>query len=154
MYQSEQAGQVTYFREADMPTVLIADDNQNIREFCRSELEEEGYRVLTARDGDEAVDLANQSVPDVIVLDICMPRVTGLEALTLIRRQHPNLGVILFTAYEDACLYDERAMTATACVAKNPDLSELKQVISSVLKSSRENTAYRIGLAPQSLAVR
>ncbi len=135
-----------------MATLLIADDNAAIREFCRCELAEEGYFVLEARDGAEAVAQARQFRPDVIVLDICMPNVNGLEALTRIRRVQPDAAVILFTAYDDACLHDKRSLVATACVAKSHDLTELKQVVSGVLKSRRDKTNYRVGLPPLSMA--
>jgi CheY-like chemotaxis protein len=131
-----------------MTKVLLADDNRVIREFCGRELEDEGYQVILARDGREALELTGSLLPDVIVLDICMPGIDGLEAAARIRAEQPNLPVILFTAYDDACVRDERARAATACVAKQTDLTELKRVIAESLRSVRETRPYRLGLPP------
>ncbi len=137
-----------------MSTILIADDNPAIRLLCRRELEEEGYEVLTARDGLEAVTITDQFIPDVVVLDVIMSRLDGLEALSRITRKHPDVGVILFTAFDDVCVRDERAMAATACVAKGRNLAELKRVIANVLRACRDHTTYRIGLPPRELVAR
>jgi CheY-like chemotaxis protein len=131
-----------------MTKVLLVDDNRNIREFCRRELEDEGYQVSVARDGREALELKEGLRPDVFVLDICMPGMSGLETVKRIRAEQPDVPVILFTAFDEACARDERARGATACVAKHADLSELKRVIAASLRSAREHRPYRVGLPP------
>lgn len=134
-----------------MTTVLFVDDNRNIREYCRRELEEEGYCVLVAGDGAEAVSLAERLLPDVVVLDICMPRVDGLEAAARIRASHVDIPLILFTSYDDACVEDDKSRFATACVEKNEDLTELKHVIVSALRAQRQGVPYQVGLPPRAL---
>ncbi|MBN1909235.1 MAG: response regulator [Pirellulales bacterium] len=129
-----------------MTTILFADDNPNIREICRRELEDEGYSVPVARNGDEAVRLTDKLEPDLVVLDICMPGISGLQALARIRKRNPSLPVILFTSFDDACIDDPRARLATACVEKSEDLSTLKKTIGAALRSRRENRPYRVGL--------
>ena len=64
-----------------MKTLLFADDSKNIREFCKQVLEDEGYRVILARDGAEAIHLVQTEHPDLAILDLCMPRASGLEAV-------------------------------------------------------------------------
>ena len=64
-----------------MKTILLADDNPGTVLLSRVELEDEGYHVLLARDGEEACRTVNEKAPDVVILDISMPRVGGLEAL-------------------------------------------------------------------------
>ncbi len=59
-----------------MKTILFADDQKNIREYCRAAFAEEGYRVVLARDGIEAIERFSMETPDVAVLDISMPRAT------------------------------------------------------------------------------
>jgi CheY-like chemotaxis protein len=66
--------------------ILIADDNEDNRELYGSYLRMNGFRVVTARDGAEALTLARSRRPAVVVLDLHMPRVDGLEAARLIRR--------------------------------------------------------------------
>ncbi|MDB5196824.1 MAG: ArsR family transcriptional regulator [Flaviaesturariibacter sp.] len=67
--------------------ILIADDEADILEILEYNLAKEGYQVITARDGDEAVMKAKQSVPDLVVLDIMMPGKTGVEVCEILRAQ-------------------------------------------------------------------
>ena len=133
-----------------MTTILIADDCPNIREFCRQELEEEGYLVLVARGGSEAIGLTDRYVPDLVILDVVMPGVDGLDALASIRRRHPQIPAILFTSFDDICLHDPRATQAAACVKKSHDLSELRRAIEGVVRSRHHQCPYRVGLPPKS----
>ena len=64
-----------------MKTILIADDHKNIREYCGSAFVEEGFRVLLASDGIESLEIFMTETPDLVVLDVSMPRASGLEAL-------------------------------------------------------------------------
>jgi CheY-like chemotaxis protein len=66
-------------------TILVADDNAAFVEFVRLVLEEEGARVITARDGEEAVRAAKEEHPDAILLDLLMPRLDGLSALVRLK---------------------------------------------------------------------
>ena len=135
-----------------MTTILFVDDNRNIREYCRRELEDEGYCAVVARDGGEALRLIDRLPPDLVVLDICMPGIDGLEAAARIRATQRDLPIILFTSYDDACTRDERSSCATACVEKREDLTELKNVIAASLRSRRQSQPYRLGLAPPALS--
>ena len=132
-----------------MNTILFVDDNRNIREFCRRELEDEGYRVVVASDGAEAVRLTERLLPDLVVLDIFMPHVDGFEAAARIRAIRNDLPLILFTSYDDACVENEKSRYATACVEKSEDLTELKNVILSALRARRQGRAYQVGLPPR-----
>ena len=66
--------------------ILIADDEPDILEIIRYNLEKEGYEVHTAKDGNEAIEKAKQLYPDLIILDIMMPMVDGFATLEQIRR--------------------------------------------------------------------
>jgi CheY-like chemotaxis protein len=134
-----------------MKTILFADDQKNIREYCRAAFAEEGYRVVLARDGIEAIERFSKETPDVAVLDISMPRATGLEALEYIKGISPGTPVILFTAHDEDCLRDDRALLAAACVEKAEDLAELKRVVAHTLKrrsSDDGDSRLRMGLPP------
>jgi two-component system alkaline phosphatase synthesis response regulator PhoP len=67
--------------------VLIADDEPDILEILKYNLANEGYEVITAKDGDEALEKARRNQPDLIVLDVMMPRKTGVEVCQLLRAQ-------------------------------------------------------------------
>jgi CheY-like chemotaxis protein len=127
-----------------MRTVLFADDNAMIREYCQRELEEEGYCVVSARDGLEAADLVRRLTPDIVILDLSMPRCGGMEAAERIRAIDSGVPVVFFTAHDEDCLGDPRSRLADACVEKSDDLSELKRVLGRLFSSRH----CRIGLPP------
>jgi len=131
-----------------MTTILLADDKKNIREFCKQELEDEGYRVILARDGQEAIELVRKEPPDLVILDLCMPRVGGLDAVEPIRVIAPEVPIILFTANDEDCVTDGRCRHAVACVEKSEDLTELKRAIVGTLASREGNRLFRLGLPP------
>lgn len=77
--------------------VLVADDEAPILRLVRTKLQIDGYRVVTASDGQEAVDAFENEQPDLIILDIMMPMMDGLEAMRRIREQS-QVPIILLTA--------------------------------------------------------
>ncbi len=133
-----------------MKTILFADDHKNIREYCRASFAEEGYRVVVARDGIEALDVFMTEMPDLAILDISMPRSSGLETLERIKSLSPWTPVVLFTAHDEDCLLDRRALLATACVEKSEDLAQLKRVVAHALKTQipEDAASLRMGLPP------
>ncbi len=131
-----------------MTTILFADDSASIREFVKQELEDEGYRVLLARDGKEAVDTVGAERPDLAILDIWMPQLNGLEAAERIATMDPGIRVILYTNNAELCMRDARSNFAAACIEKGSDFAELERAIRSVLASRGSKTLFRIGLPP------
>lgn len=79
------------------PTILIVDDEEPIRDFIRRNLEVRGYRVLLARDGLEALSAFEQHQPDLIILDVMMPNLNGLEVCRRIR-QTSIVPIVVLTA--------------------------------------------------------
>ena len=78
-------------------TVLVVDDEQNIVNIIAFKLKKEGYEVLTAGDGEEAVEIVEKHQPDLIILDIMMPKMNGYEACRKIREKY-NIPIIMLTA--------------------------------------------------------
>jgi len=80
--------------------VLVVDDEEGIRSLCRVNLELEGYDVIEARDGQEAVDLARNDAPDLIFLDIMMPHLDGWDALEQLKGdpKTAHIPIIMLTA--------------------------------------------------------
>jgi DNA-binding response OmpR family regulator len=86
--------------ERNAPLVLVADDEEDIRALVAFRLKRAGYEVITAADGEEALLLATTRLPDLVVLDMMMPKATGLE-VTRSMREHDatkDIPVILLTA--------------------------------------------------------
>jgi two-component system KDP operon response regulator KdpE len=79
------------------PLVLVADDEPQITKLVAMTLTEEGFRVVTARDGEEAIDRVTSLRPDVVLLDIIMPGMSGIEVMNHLREYHP-VPIILLTA--------------------------------------------------------
>ena len=131
-----------------MKTILLADDEKNIREFCKQELEDEGYRVILARDGREAIKLFQKERPDLVILDLRMPRLGGLDAIEPIWAIAPEVPIILFTANDQYCVSDGRSRHAVACVEKSEDLTELKRAIVRAMGAHEASEPFRLGLPP------
>jgi DNA-binding response OmpR family regulator len=86
--------------EGDRPVVLVADDDDDIRDLVAFRLDRAGYEVLRAGDGQEALDLAKEHRPDLAVLDVMMPKLTGYDVTRELRADAATsrIPVILLTA--------------------------------------------------------
>lgn len=115
-----------------MKTILVVDDEEQIRLLLQEELVEEGYKVITADNAKDALKIVEQEALDLVVLDIRMPGMTGVEALPRILGLKENLPVILNTAYSQY-QQDFMAWAANAYVVKSADLSELKTKIKELI---------------------
>jgi DNA-binding response OmpR family regulator len=117
-----------------MAKLLVVDDDKNLRLLYEQELADEGHAVFLAASGPEALEYLKNNRPDLIVLDISMPGMDGIEALGKILAKDKSMPVILNTAYST---YKDNFMTwsADAYVVKSGDLTELKVKIKEVLKS-------------------
>jgi DNA-binding response OmpR family regulator len=115
-----------------MARVLLVEDEKNQRLLYEQELTDEGYEVVLAADGREALRLFTEKRPDVVVLDIQMPNMDGIEALSKVLGVDNRVPVILHTAYSS---YKSNFMTwsADAYVVKSADLTELKERIREAL---------------------
>ncbi len=113
-------------------TVLIVEDDANQRLLYEEELREEGYEIQSASDGRAALKIAAEGAPDIVVLDINMPGLDGLDTLSQLLETNPSLPVIINTAYPG---YQDSFTTwsADAYVVKSSDLSELKATIKRLL---------------------
>ena len=116
-----------------MATVLVVDDDEHQRLLYREEFERDGYEVLLAASGQEAVAAVADHDVDVVVLDIAMPGMDGVETLSKILDIDRQLPVILNTAYSS---YKDDFMTwaADAYVTKSSDLTTLKQHVKKALQ--------------------
>ena len=83
--------------------ILIADDEPDILEIIQYNLQAEGFEVITAKNGNEAIEKAKRNLPDLIILDIMMPGKTGMEVCNLLRQQpaFKSTLIIFLTALSD-----------------------------------------------------
>ena len=115
-----------------MKRILVVDDDEAIRTLLREELADEGYEVITASNARDALKKVEQEPLDLVILDIRMPGMDGLEALPRILGLKEGLPVILNTAYTQ---YKESFMSwaADAYVVKSSDLEELKDKVKELI---------------------
>ena len=118
------------------PRVLVVDDEQNLLLLYREELESEGFIVETVNDAQSALGIIEQDPPDVVVMDIRMPRMDGVEAMGRMLSCKNDLPIILNTAYS-SYKDDFRSWPAEAYVIKSADLTELKQTIRTIVAARR-----------------
>ncbi|MCF6149007.1 MAG: response regulator [Candidatus Kuenenia sp.] len=117
-----------------MKTILVVEDDKNQRLLYKQELENEGYNVITAKDGVEGVKMVNNYMPDLIVMDIIMPKMDGLESMGKILSKHGKIPVIIntaFTCYKVSFL----SWQADAYIIKSSDLKELKNKMKELLEN-------------------
>ena len=115
--------------------VLLADDHRIVAEGLRSLLEAEFELVGIAEDGRALLEAAERLRPDVVVTDIAMPHLNGIDALQQLRRQNPDVRVVLLTMHTDIA-YARRALEAGALgyVLKHSALTELVLAVRSALE--------------------
>ncbi|HFC97666.1 MAG TPA: sigma-54-dependent Fis family transcriptional regulator [Thermosulfurimonas dismutans] len=140
------------------PSILIVDDDPGFREFLRLFLEKEGYRVSLARDGKEALSRLEEVNPDLILLDLRMPEMGGLEFLEHLRRQGNETPVIVITAYAslDSAVKAKKE-GAYDYLPKPFRLEDLRRKLKEALKSSaprEEITGEFMGIIGRSPAMR
>ncbi|NIM19905.1 MAG: response regulator [Candidatus Latescibacteria bacterium] len=118
--------------------ILLVDDQDTIRFFLEKTLVQEGYEALTAKTGHEAVEIARQHIPDLVLLDLKLPDMDGLEVLRKIKAVLPEICVVMITAFGDIETAVE-AMKGGAYdfVSKPINLEQLLFVIDKGLESKR-----------------
>lgn len=116
-----------------MAQVLVIDDDASIRFLVREELALDGHRVTTAEDGLTGLRAAEEVLPDVVILDLKMPGMGGLEVLRRLKSAHPCLPVFLFTAYGDF-RDDASGSGADGYFIKSPNLEPLKEAVRTAAK--------------------
>ena len=132
-----------------MKTILFVDDDEGFRELLKRVFQEEGYRVVLAEDGPEATGIVVKERPDVAILDVRMPKKSGLDLAEELHAMAPELPVILYTAYDDMCLYDHRTRFVSACVDKSSGFTDLLLAVLRALLPAGQSDRFRIGLAPR-----
>ncbi len=118
--------------------ILIVDDDPNFRKQTREFLEQETpYSVCgEAVDGLDAIERAHQLKPDLIILDMSMPRMNGLQAARVLRQMMSDVPIILFTLHAGAILFSEvQAVGVSSVVSKTDGFDELRKQVESLLES-------------------
>ena len=129
---SSQSLELTHASPAKAMRVLVVDDDDAVRAVLAETLQEEGFQVVgQAIDGIEGVSLALSLTPDVVLLDVRMPRMGGIEAARAILAKLPNVRIVMLSAYNDLSLQAEaKEAGASAFLVKGCPFSELIDAVS------------------------
>ena len=128
-----------------MTTVLIADDHQLLRQALRRAMEEAGLVVLgEAADGAEAVQLVDELRPELVIMDVTMPVLGGIEATRRLHAAHPDLPIVVLTMHDEDSLREE-ALRAGASAFLTKDSSMQEVVATAIATAAGE--ALSAGLA-------
>jgi DNA-binding response OmpR family regulator len=114
--------------------ILLVDDSEDFRILCKYELEDAGYEVILSGTASGALESLRKEGPDLVILDIKLPDMDGLELLGLMKESRSDVPVIMHTAYD--YMYDLACDMSDAYVVKSADFSELKQRIAQLTKDS------------------
>jgi CheY-like chemotaxis protein len=104
----------------EAPSILISDDNRGFRETLQSMFEPQGFRTLLAEDGEQALDIARRQEVHVVLLDMHMPKLTGLEVLRLVRQFKALLPCILISADLDEAIIRQAKLAQAFSVLSKP----------------------------------
>jgi len=120
------------------PVILLVDDEDTIRLFLEKTLRDEGYEAITAATGTEAIEKAREALPDLVLLDLKLPDMNGLEVLKIIKDEIPDICIIMLTAFGDI----ETAVSAIKSgafdfVSKPVNLEQLLLTINKGLESQK-----------------
>lgn len=113
--------------------ILIVEDEENMRLLLEEEFADEGYEIISTALGKDAIEILKKNDINLATIDIEMPDMNGLELAGLLRKEYPELKIILLTAYSHY-KQDLSSWAADAYIVKSSDLSELKITAKELLK--------------------
>ena len=120
------------------PLVLLVEDDFAFRRSVTAYLEDSGFQVIEADDGVQALEILNQRSPDIIISDLRMPRMSGLELLEALKEWPGAAPVIMISGTADKVLLAETTLSGAAAYLTKPiaDLAVLETVARSLLRES------------------
>ncbi|MFC1831669.1 response regulator, partial [Thermodesulfobacteriota bacterium] len=111
-----------------MKTILLVDDDESIQLLYREEFKEAGFKVVSVYNGSEALNIFKEVSPDLVILDIQMPGLNGIEVLRQIKMVDSSMPVILNSAYQEF-KQDLGAWASDEYVVKSSDIGELMAAV-------------------------
>jgi len=135
-------------------TVLVADDEPNIRRVLEAMFTKDGFTVLTAENGRRAVEAASTTPIDLLVTDLIMPDMTGVEVLRAIKQIQPTCAALVITAYGTIkTAVEAMRLGAFNYITKPFDVDDVRQMVKKALDHQKEQAAH-LQLKPQKAAYR
>ena len=123
-----------------MDKILIVDDEVVVCDLLKNYLTLKGYEVYTASDGYTAIIKVKEVCPHLVLLDIVMPGISGIEVLKEIKKLNPKTGVIMLTAVPDQGIITESMdLGAYNCIRKPMDLKHVENVVMIAIKNGKRS---------------
>ncbi|WP_110112646.1 response regulator [Bacillus sp. CGMCC 1.16541] len=114
--------------------ILIVDDQYGIRILLTEVLQKEGYNTFQAANGFQAIEIAQKQTPDLVLLDMKIPGMDGIEILKRLKEHDPDIKVIIMTAYGELDMIQEsKDLGALTHFAKPFDIDEIRQAVKQYL---------------------
>lgn len=118
-------------------TIMVVDDRVGIRKLLQEVLQDAGYHVIAAAGGSEAIEKIGRVPVELVLLDMKMSGMDGLETLTLLKKIRPEVIILIMTAYEELEVLKEAARRgASGYISKPFDIEELKEIIAGQLRAA------------------
>jgi DNA-binding NarL/FixJ family response regulator len=116
--------------------ILLADDSDAFRTAIHAYLSQQDFDVSEAVDGEDAIEKARKLKPDLILLDVAMPRTNGIIAASVLREMMPTVRIILFTMYSEAVAraFRHEKLPADAVIAKGDGMGKLVECVQGLLQ--------------------
>ncbi len=115
--------------------IMIADDQKGVRRLLEELFIREGWEVYVAADGEEAVEKAGRTRPSILLMDMKMPNMNGLEAAKKILGNNQEIAIMLMTAYGDRQLVNEAlALGVKKCIIKPFDILYLRDEVNRIME--------------------
>lgn len=117
--------------------ILVVDDEQDVLDLFRDLFTKQDYQVKCALSGKSALEMIDKGRPDVVLLDIKMPEMDGIQALEKIKKKDPSIEVVMLTAYgyEDKLINESMQKGASGYISKNLPLQQIINTFNTLLKS-------------------
>jgi DNA-binding NarL/FixJ family response regulator len=137
--EKPEATQASASRPVRGNRILIVDDGDSVRDIIRIFLEMKGFEVCgEAADGVEGIEKAGTTKPDLVILDLAMPRMNGVEAAAVLSRTMPDLPIVLLTMYENFLGSSLTLAGVTEVVSKTDGMDKLVACVHRLLQPARK----------------
>lgn len=117
--------------------VLVADDEEIIRTLITDLLTDQGFKVIVAKNGKEAVDLSKESFFHIAFVDVHMPIMNGVETLKMIKEISPKTTIVMMDSYPDMFVDEALSEEATTCIHKPFDIKEIIGIVNRIIENNK-----------------
>lgn len=120
-----------------MPRILVVEDEKDVREFLQEELSDVGYSVSAVKDGVQAIVTAAEQSFDLVLLDMLMPGLDGIQTIKVLQKIQPLMPIIGLTGYVGRGYMAQASAFGVTCLSKPLDMEELLREINDALAVAR-----------------